>query len=271
VASESLAPDAVTAIAPADTQRWIAKAQQRVAPLREAIAAVGGSSRRVRARCVPDLGEAAFGNFMLSWPEQDGDDMILNHLPDGAFFLQLLRLAYRPVMERRPHLRACLLDGSRLELAFTNDVLQVQAAGPPGPYSMVRHHALVLHAATHWLDEPARSRWLELYEALAATMMARRSAPPSAGELRDIEGSAFADMRAYAGQTLEHTEAAALLADPVMLGGIADYQVMAATAIAVLERDRLSRRRDAAADWVANQLAAATRDDYLLEAWGRLL
>lgn len=167
VASD-LPESAITEIRPADTARWIEKAQLRTDPLRDAIAAAGGRSRRVTARSVHDVRDAAFGNFMLSWLVPHGEDVELDHLPDGRFFLRLLELSYRPLFGRKPELRGCLLDGSRLELAFTNDVLQAQVAGPPGRYSMVRHHALVLHAATHWLDEPGRTRWLQIYNRVTA-------------------------------------------------------------------------------------------------------
>jgi len=269
--SESSATSAVTAISSADTRRWIAKAQQRVDPLRGVIHATGGRSRTVRAHCVSGIREAAYGNFMLSWPVPLGPDVTtLRHLPDGAFFLKLLDLAYRPELAVLPHLRECLLDGSRLELAFTNDVLQVQAAGPPGPYSMVRHHALVLHAATHWLDEPARTRWLELCEAVATSLSGELPGPLSSARLDDVEGRAFADLEALAARTIDPADAAALLAEPGRLTNVVEFHRVATAAIAVLERNRL-RRGGSLLDWQTEQIAAAARDDYLREDWERLL
>ncbi len=261
----------MTAIGSADTDRWLAKAQRRVDPLRAAIQSAGGRSRTVRAHCVSDLREAAYGNFMLSWPESAGPDVTtLNHLPDGALFLRLLELAYRPELVARPHLRECLLDGSRLELAFTNDVLQVQAAGPPGLYSMVRHHALVLHAATHWLDEPARGRWLELCEAVAAGLSGELVGPGSAARLDDVEVEAFADLTVLAPRTLDPADGAALLAEPDRLRSIVEFHRVATAAIAVLERNLLTQG-GALVDWQAEQLSAATHDEYLREDWERLL
>lgn len=271
--SESAAVDlpesAITRVTPADTARWIDKAQSRIEPLRKAISATGGRSRRVTAR-VSDPSDAAFGSFMLSWLVPQGEDVELNHLPDGRFFLRLLRLAYRPLLDREPDLRLCLLDGSRLELAFTNDVLQAQAAGPLGSYSMVRHHALVLHAATRWLDDPARGRWLRIYEECANGLVSRRSMRPSVEELAGIEASAFADFAAYADDSRDPAAAAALLADPQRLRNAIDYQIVAAAAIGLLERDWRARGGGDWVRWMTAQLGAATSDEYLLEQWQSL-
>ncbi len=265
-----LPASAVARITPADTARWIEKAQLRIDPLRGAIAAAGGRSRRVTGRSIRDLSEAAFGNFMLSWLVPRGEDVEISHLPDGRFFLRLLDLTYRPLFDREPGLRGCLLDGSRLELALTNDVLQAQAAGPPGRYSMVRHHALVLHAATHWLEEPGRTRWLRLYDSVTA-LVPRRPGPPSADELAHIEGSAFADFELHAEASRDPAEATAMLADPGKLRNVIQYQIVAAAAIGVLERDRLSRGVGNCGEWMTGQISAATSDDYLLEQWRSLL
>jgi hypothetical protein len=274
MASEPVAAPPVTAINAADTRRWIDKAQRLVDPLRTVIDATGGRSRIVRAHCVSDIREAPYGNLMLSWPVPAGRDATtLHHLPDGALFLQLLDLAYRSELADLPHLRECLLDGSRLELAFTNDVLQVQAAGPPGAYSMVRHHALVLHAATHWLAEPARTRWLELCEAVARGLSRELSGPGSAARLDDIEGRAFADLAALAPRTIDAADAAALLAEPGRLANVVEFHRVATAAIAVLDRHWRARlsRGGSLLDWQAEQIAAAARDDYLRDDWEQLL
>ncbi|HKC26968.1 MAG TPA: hypothetical protein VKB75_03045 [Jatrophihabitans sp.] len=265
--SEATADVSDTAITSADTAPWIAKAQHRVDQLRDAVLASGGASRRVVAECVTDVAQAPFGNFMLSWPLDRHDDMVLGHLPDGAFFLRLLELAYRPALDRRPDLRRCLQDRSRLEMAFTNDVLQVQAAQPPGAYSMIRHHALVLHAAEHWLDGPARDRWLQLYETIADEVAGRYAA----ADLADIEDAAFADFARLAGQTLDADAADELLADSGQLKNIIDYQLTAAAAIAVLERHRVTRGPAEMSAWMAQQLSAAAAEDYLLDLWQALL
>lgn len=269
--SKSTGAVSSTMITPTDTARWIEKAQRRVDQLREAIIGTGGASRRVVATCVADVADAPFGNFMLSWPIDRGERVVLGHLPDGAFFLKLLEVAYRPALDRRPDLRACLHDRSRLEMAFTNDVLQVQAASPPGPYSMIRHHALVLHAAAHWLDEPARSWWLQLYEVVAESSQARTPGRFAAEELAHIEEAAFADFARLAEQSCDPVAAVELLVDSGEIANIVDYQVAAAAAIAVLERDRLTHGPAEMRAWTAQQLSAAAADDYLLELWRTLL
>jgi hypothetical protein len=268
--AQSLPATAVGDITPEQTERWIGKAQRRVDPLRPAMIDAGGRSRGVSARPVAHLDEAAFGAFMLSWLVPIGDDVELGHLRDGRFFLQLLNLAYQPIFDSDRDLQTGLLDGSRLELAFTNDVLQAQAAGPPGHYSMIRHHALVLHAATWWLEASARDRWLRIYRACIELLRARRTGWPSAAELMDIENAAFADFEALAGESRDAAGAAALLGNPAALRAVLDYQIAAGAAIGLLERDRQLHSSADPLAWMARQLRDVTDHDYLVEQWTAL-
>ena len=255
-----------------ETVGWIAKAQERIRPLLPAIIAAGGYSKAVTAYAVGGPAQAPYGAFMLSWPEDVADGVVLHHLRDGDFFLRILARCYAPVFEQQPQLASCLADGTRLEIALTNDVLQVQAAGPPGPYSMVRHHALVLHAATHWLEEPARTNWLALYECLAESLMADRRSPPSPSELADAEAVAFSDFRLLAEASADPEGAEELFADPAALSNVIRYQTYATVAIGVLERDYMSSVPAQRSGWLSRQLESAyIRDDYLLDAWSTLL
>jgi hypothetical protein len=57
----------------------------------------------------------------------------------------------------------------RVWIGVANDVLQLFVADPPpGTYSMVRHHALMLAAATAWLGAGAISAWRAAHAAAGA-------------------------------------------------------------------------------------------------------
>jgi hypothetical protein len=259
-----LAGQASTTITDECAEAWITKAQALVDPLLP-----GKPATRVRTRGCPDPLDAPYGNFMMGWPESDGDGFVLGHLVECGFFLALLQRCYAPVLDKKPELTTALTDGSRLEVAITNDVLQVRAPGPPGAYSMIRHHALMLLAATWWLPEPAKARWLTLYDDIATAMMEAEAVPPSATEIVDTEAAAFEDFTALARASITPGELGD--GDP-RLHNILRYQTFAATAIAVAARacrDVPEHTRD---EWLREQLDTGYREpDYLLEDWRRLL
>jgi len=122
---------------------WVDKAQGRIdGQVGDAVVEGGGRCYAVATVLVPGESDSPYGRFMVAWPDES-DEPVIHHLPDADFFLSLLELSYADALAAEPELREALLDGSRLEIAITNDVLQVQAAGPPGSYGMVRHHALM--------------------------------------------------------------------------------------------------------------------------------
>jgi hypothetical protein len=64
--------------------------------------------------------------------------------------------------------------GDRQWVGIANDVLQLYVPDPPsGTYSMVRHHALMLVAATLWLGRERANLWLEAHSAVARTYLGR--------------------------------------------------------------------------------------------------
>lgn len=253
-----------------DAAGWTQKAQSLIDPWRPAIVAAGGRSARVATRAVEDPATAGLGRFMLSWPEADGDDFVLYHLRDGGFFLRLLVECYAPVLADQPQRGRVVTDGSRLEVAITNDVLQVQAAGPPGDYSMIRHHALMLLIATEWLGEPARSRWLALYSDIAAA--ARAGGAPPAARLDAVEDEAFAEMRQLAAGASDAGSSAELLAEPGRLQCVLLYQWCAAVAVGLLAGQWARAPEQQRDEWLERQLIEGYRsDNYLIEDWDSAL
>jgi hypothetical protein len=256
---------------PVAVDGWIDKASALSAPLLR-VAGAAASPATVRARRVAGLHEAPYGNFMLCWPDDVSQPRLIHHLPDGGFFLELLRLCYAPALAAKPQLAGLLTDGSRLEVAFTNDVLQVQLRGQWQPYSMIRHHALMLFHGLLWLDEPARTGWVQLYEALADYVVEQEGGAPPVAGLAEAEAAAFADFERLAPRTHDPADAADLLADTASLAAVIRYQVLAAIAITVLWRDYQQQPQGTRHDWQRRELAEGYgRQDYLTARWQRLL
>lgn len=250
---------------------WVAKGQHKA---RSMLGLAGDAAvpAEVRAVAVTEPSEAPYGNFMLTWPESHGAVQLIRHVSDGAFFLRLLAQLYEPVMRRQPHLRGLLRDGTRLELSFTNDVLQVQLRTVPSGYSMIRHHALMLFYGTLWFDAPARDQWFALYEALVDEVVADRAGLRSVAELEEVEGSAFADFERFADRSFEPAAATGLLKDRKALAAIESYLTYAAVAIAALRRDYLACAPEQREQWHREQLGHGySRPDYLVEQLGSVL
>jgi hypothetical protein len=251
--------------------RWVNKAQERIdGHVGDAVVEGGGRCYAVATALVPDVSKAPYGRFMVAWPDES-DEPVIHHLPDGEFFLFLLELSYADALAAEPELREALLDGSRLEIAITNDVLQVQAAGPPGRYSMIRHHALMHWAATAWLDGPAADRWFRIYEVLAQQLSQGEHEVPGAQQLDEAEDEAFAVFERLGSATRDAQTARSMLADEASLRPVLTYLRYAAVAIAVLERSR--RQSDMSTEgFLAQEILRSYREpDYLAEEWQRQL
>lgn len=249
--------------------RWVAKARTLSRPLVELAGAVGDASA-VEPKIVEDPQQWALGSFMLAWLEPAGHVRYVRHLPDASFFLRLLGRAYAPVFERRPDLSPVLLDDSRPEMSLTNDVLQIQlrSADPGDDYSMVRNHALMLFIAALWLDEPERSRWLDLYDELVTYVDDRDEGRPNLDKLSLCERGAFADFAELTPLTLDPATADKLLVSDHALDRILDYQLYAGVAIGLLWREFRDLDAHDHEKWYRTQLSEFyVRPDYLNDSW----
>jgi hypothetical protein len=247
----------------------VEKAAREATPLLKLAGSVADPSPVVsKAALIP--GERMFGDLMVAWLGPNADSpRIVNHLPDGSFFMELLRRAYAPVIQRRPDLAIALNGYSRLEMSLTNDTLQIQLAEIPG-YSMVRHHALMLFYATLWLDEPHRTMWLDLYDELVTYVLQGPRRAPSVEEIAEIEARNGADMRALTGKSLDPASAQDLLDSPDALRRIYDNQLCAGAAIGLLWREFRSLAEGERDDWHRLQLGRGYIDStYLQESWAR--
>jgi hypothetical protein len=247
-------------------ERWVAKARERAQELL-AVAGPTADPAPVVADGVPSVADGMYGGFMVAWLDPDPPVRRVRHLPDGAFFIELLRRAYAPVLARRPDLARVLEDDGRFEMSLTNDVLQIQLATLEPGYSMVRHHALMLFAAALWLDEPRRSSWLDLYDELVGELEAGGTWP-DLDALAATESRAFRSQTRLAERSLTPAGADALLADPAALADILDYQRYAAVAIGLLWREYRAVPEPDRLDWWARALSHGYVDPgYLTEKW----
>jgi hypothetical protein len=248
-------------------KEWVSKARDLAAPLVAQAGSVADPAQVVPHR-VASAADGMFGNFMLAWLEPTTVPRQVRYLPDGAFFLQLLRRAYAPALRRRPELAVLLEDASRLEMSLTNDVLQIQLRPLAEGYSMIRHHSLMLFCAALWLDEPRRSQWLDLYDELIDQVDALPGGRPSLARVAEVEAACFAAYVDLGPRTLEPADAAVLLDEPDRLSDVLAYQVFAGAAIGLLWREYRDLHPSQRPAWLARQLSHGyVQPDYLEKNW----
>lgn len=216
------------------------------------------------------IADGPFGGWMLTWPEAAPGRQLINHLPDGSLFISLLGRVYAPILGKRPWLEPILTDRSRLEMAVTNDVLQVQLLPCESHYSMIRHHALMLFEATLWLDNVSQLAWMELYGAAAGLAMEGRRSVPSRNELVDIEAAGFDVMSETAALTTESAFTDDLLASP-RLSPLITYQLWATAALGALCRDYVAQHSGTGLAWHDKQLGLYRDEEYLMDTLRRWL
>jgi hypothetical protein len=244
---------------------WVAKAARMSAPL---LALAGSNADPApvvsRIELVPE--DRLFGDLMVAWPGDTSDNpRVVHHLPDGSFFQQLLQRCYAPILKRRPDLAAVLDDYSRLEMALTNDTLQIQLPTIPG-YSMVRHHALMLFHAILWLADAKRPSMLALYDEVAGYVF--EGSRPTIEQLAEIERLNGAHMVALASRSLDPQAADQLLNSPAELGRIYDGQLCAGAAIGLLWREFRALPVEQREPWQRTQLSEGYVDpEYLHRSW----
>jgi len=144
-----------------------------------ALAALGRTgqapaSLAVSARCV-DAAAARGGNLIPAWPiRRDDGSVVIEFVEDWGVLLAAWRAGLAEPADEMAKLDALIKSRERIWIGIANDVLQLYVADPPpGTYSMVRHHALMLVAATLWLGAQRARRWRRAH-AFAARAFLRR-------------------------------------------------------------------------------------------------
>jgi hypothetical protein len=163
----------------------------------------------VVARCVAPS-DAIGGSLIPAWPIRHDDGTVtIEHGSDWGVLLAGWRDAadtsdaVGPSDDSDLDLDALLASGDRLWVGIANDVLQKLVPDPPaGTYSMVRHHALMLGAATIWLG-PERMRLWQRAHTVAARAF-----------LRGLDGQGSDAASLWAGVEAAEHGLDTLLADP---------------------------------------------------------
>lgn len=128
---------------------------------------------------------ASGGSLIPAWPSRASDgQVIIEFVNDWGAMLATWRSLFDPAVSS--DVDDLLHSGQRVWIGIANDVLQLFVPDPPpGTYSMVRHHALMLVAATVWLGPDSTRRW-QAAHAIAARYFVRMAS----GDLwRSIEAA----------------------------------------------------------------------------------
>ncbi len=115
------------------------------------------------------------GSLVPAWPHRGDDNSVrIDFVADWGVMLAAWRSGLDCSAQELVEIDDLLRSGDRLEVGIANDVMQLYVPDPPpGTYSMVRHHALMLAAATTWLG-PARTRaWSTAHTCAAASFLHR--------------------------------------------------------------------------------------------------
>ena len=131
-------------------------------------------SLRVSARLVGPAAQRG-GSLIPAWPSRRADGSVtIDFVEDWGVLLAAWRADLDEPPAETAFVDALLASRERLWVGIANDVLQMYVPDPPpDTYSMVRHHALMLAAATLWLGPDAARRWHHGH-ALAARAFLRR-------------------------------------------------------------------------------------------------
>jgi hypothetical protein len=255
-------------------QRWIDEVVPlAVALLRDDQVRSAARSVRIRARAAERTEDGPYGGLMLTWPERHGDEAVIHHLVDCRKFLSLYDRMLADLGPDQRRFRTVTLDGSRLRIAVTNDVLQLLAPGPERSYSMIRHHALMFFAATLWLTDQQRRLWTDLYRASLGMAGRRYGASRAHGAPRryldQLERKAFSALSELAASTrLSGSAAHQAGGDGERLRTVLDYMHAANAAVALLIDRYRSQPLQARTRWLMEELAVGYRaDEFLVDAW----
>jgi hypothetical protein len=224
---------------------------------------------RTTVRGVPVAEERGlYGSFMLTWFKDRTCEPIIYYLKEQGTYLELAAACMSSALAEEGLVRQALSDGSRMRIAITNDVLQVMAPTPSGRYSMVRHHALMFLAATLWLPDHQRDKWLQLYRlSLEAVRRELALAADLTLFLSEIEDSAFSVFERGAPRPEGNPIASVKEIQNDDRDAITRYMLYCNAAVAILaERLRGARDRGWSEQaWLAREVVRYRSDYYLLE------
>jgi hypothetical protein len=113
--------------------------------------------------------QARGGSLIPAWPARDAAGrVVIEFVEDWGAMLG----SWLSLVEVEAWVDQLLRSGQRIWVGIANDVLQLFVPDPPpGQYSMVRHHALMLVAATLWLGPESTRRWQDAHTLAARAFL----------------------------------------------------------------------------------------------------
>lgn len=137
------------------------------------------ASLTVSARLVGPAAQRG-GSLIPAWPSRRADGSVtIDFVEDWGALLAAWRTDLDEPPDETALVDALLTSRERLWVGIANDVLQTYVLDPPlGTYSMVRHHALMLAAATLWLGPDAARRWHHGHTLAARAFLRRLDGRP---------------------------------------------------------------------------------------------
>lgn len=199
-----------------------------------------------------------YGPLMPAWPVVAGGQHEVRCLGEWREYLELLRDTYSRASDKAGSLLDTMAGRSdRVAVGVMNDVLQVQMTSvPDSQYSMIRHHAIMLLAATEWLPEERRPFWRDAYGELADAVFGVSSTTLDAleGTITEVENEGLEGLRSFPSDSTDACRQK-----------IERYLLMAGAAVGLVYR-KLDRERWTWADAMV-PLARAYRSDRCLLEW----
>ncbi|MBV9356689.1 MAG: hypothetical protein JO023_14345 [Chloroflexi bacterium] len=194
------------------------------------------------------------GSLVPAWPHRTADNSVrIDFVADWGGMLAAWRSGLDGAEAELAEIDELLASGERLEVGIANDVLQLFVQDPPaGSYSMVRHHGLMLAAATTWLGPERTRAWRRAHTRAAACFLGRSGNRP----VWDAVGAAESGLDVLLGAPEAHGTAAETVAwlerDDTARAAYVDYLGAASLGVAAL----LDEYADEPADvWVPRLVA----------------
>ncbi len=241
-----------------DTERAAATVE---AARPRALAALGRSGEApealdVSVRWVEPVA-ARGGSLIPAWPFRAPSGAVrIEFVDDWGAMLATWRASVDPLQAESAGVDALLASGERIWVGIANDVLQLYVPDPPeGTYSMVRHHGLMLAAATLWLGPERARRWGGAHRAAAASFLRRNAGRPLWAVVDEAEGWLDGLLASPAAHAAAPAAVAWLDADASARARYANYLGAASLGVAAL-------LEDAPPEGVDVWLAGLVRDEH---------
>jgi hypothetical protein len=239
---------------------WIKDTIPKATRLVELDSVFQGKELQVDMRIV-EPSTVPLGRWMGCYPELKDGKGDLTIIADWSFSLYALYLAVEEACEDKELLRQAFLDRSRIKIGITNDVYQ-PFAPLPNPYSMIRHHSLILYLSLDWLTEDEKERWKAICRSTGEFVgNSLKDCLDPLAEIRQWEDSARQVMLKTAALSCTKAGAEKILQDMDVMREVKRYYALTCFGIDVVAHRHAKAGNSYA--WNFEEILALTQDDYL--------